>query len=72
MQLIPLEEAEKIINSYNRYQELTDILIWEIKKIKTIDPLSEIDKMIEEQKNARIFETPEKVLEELKARLTSK
>ena len=53
MKLVNLEDVQKIISSYNRYQELTDILTREINSLPTYDPEKVLKEMIEEYKLER-------------------
>lgn len=86
MQLIPLEEVEKMIMNANIWWLARASLFAEKTNLKTIDPIAEIDKMIEELYGKKDCETcrqhqsklcvehqeVELYLEKLKSRLTSK
>lgn len=81
MKLIPFEEIEKAISSMDieapsTRQNILKKLSEKIKAIHTIDPIEEIDNMIEELDRTYQTQTPEKtylqmeVLRELKKRLS--
>lgn len=85
MKYIPLEEVEKVFNarikladSYYERPELEETFNF-IKEIPTIDPIEEIDEMIEEKRQEDpefqfdndLIELQIKTLQELKSRIAS-